>query len=326
VSSGPALLDYARGVRFSFARIALIATPLLSAAVATGAVACGIRSPLTDDLIFERVDAGSDSATADASSRDAAPADAGPGDAPVDALPDVALPPTDLGNVLLQSGDYGNGDADVFVASAAFFADVRATGCDIRALDQSCTLETCAAGATPAAYSAAGAISVGGGTMPLSMQQGPAGDYNAAGSTIFWQGGETLTVAAGGADVPAFTSQIVAPTQVIYTAPLPSVVDLTAPFALAWTGKSAGKLAFDLSATSTPTKLYLECTFDVAAQRATVPVSALSTLPPGATGALTISTLVESDIHAGPWLVKTFAQSFAGDALGHECSISAILQ
>src|SRR5262245_8447563 len=92
----PSQLDYPRRVRTC---LACIASCLFAAFV----VACGVRSPLTDDLVFARADAAPDAPSAGASDA-AAPREAGPPDAPADAPPDVALPAADLGNVVLSSG------------------------------------------------------------------------------------------------------------------------------------------------------------------------------------------------------------------------------
>jgi hypothetical protein len=256
------------------------------------------------------------------------PADAGPADAPED----VALPARDLGNVFLTSGAYDNGAVETIAASAAFFTDVSQSGCSVQRVGgagDSCTLEICAPPTGPQTLSNAGIIQVSGGAFPLVMQQDSTGGYDLAvdgGLRPLWLGGESLTIDANGADVPPFTARLTAPTQIIFTLPFPTMITRTQPVALEWLGDSGGKVAFDLAVTASSTRTYLECRFDPAAKQGIVPTRVLSLLPASATATLSISTLDQSDVHAGGWLVKTFAQTYASDQSGAACNALVDLQ
>jgi hypothetical protein len=288
--------------------------------VADWSVACGVRTPLTEGPYELSSKDASPTPTGSFRGGDAAIADA-EGDAgtnPDDASAntDVALPPADLGDIRLTSGVYSSGA--VFAATAQFFPSVAVTGCTI-APSAGCTMETCdAQGVGANSVAGAGSIAVAGGLYPLLLDQRDGGQYGPAtddGSVTLWHGGEGLIVSASGDAVPAFVDDVVAPTQVTVLTPMPPFISRAAPFAFSWLGASAGKLTVDLSTTSGQTDYYLQCQFDVGVGIGTLPDEALRLLQPGP-AQLRVSTVNESDVKAGSWLVKTFAQTSANDPYG----------
>jgi predicted small lipoprotein YifL len=304
--------------------VSVAAATLVIPAVAIALAACGVRTPLSDPPyaevvpIVEGTDAGVPPLDASAYDAKSEEAEASPEDA--SESPDVALPPTNLGNVLLASGDYQSGAEQTASATAVFFPSVTATGCGTVPV-AGCTLETCEPATTTAPTANAGSIAITGGFYAILLQQeesngqyAPASD---AGLMELWQGGEKLVVTASGDTVPPFVGQVIAPTEVTALTPLPPVLSRAAPFAFSWLGSSAGELTVDLSATSGTAAFYLECKFDVDAGTGTVPAEALSAMPAG-TGALTVSTLSTSVVGDGAWTVKIFAQTNVSGPTGAE--------
>ena len=297
--------------------------------VSVAVVGCGVRTPLEPPLVeivfadsgvsavgsLSPVDSG---ASVDAS--DAAEERLEDGSA----SDDVALPPGDLGNVVLTSGAYQNGAMQTLVAQAVFYPSVTATGCTVAPVAAGCTLETCAGEPNgPAPLAGAGTIDVTGGFYPLVLdEQTPSTPYAPVvngGSLTLWHGGEDLVVTASGGVVPAFTGDVVAPTQVTVLTPMPQAVSRASALSFSWFGASAGKLTVDLGDMGASADYYLECQFDVGAQTAEIPPQVLQMLPAG-TARLTVSTVDRIEVGAGPWEVKIFAQTDANDMNGEDYS------
>lgn len=88
-------------------------------------------------------------------------------------------------------------------------------------------------------------------------------------------------------DVPPFAENLVAPTPVTLTAPLlPAgalTVDAEKDLVFAWTGASAGKIAFNLrtvtsSSVTTTAGSFVSCQFDASALTGTIPTALLTML------------------------------------------------
>lgn len=193
--------------------------------------------------------------------------DSNPG---VDATPSYSKE----GNVLLQSS-VGHGGA----ANAEFTVAVRCTEQAFGA----CAVRTCPA--TPPAGASAGTITVTGAAAPVSLvPQGT--NYATLGTPDLYQGGEMLTYAAAGADVPAFTGDLVVTSQAQLTAPeiTPTsadvVVDRTKDLAVTWTGGS-GEITVAISANADPMHV-VSCRFPASSGADSVPAAALAMLSTGA--------------------------------------------
>lgn len=203
-------------------------------------------------------DAGADapSPSADVPGSDT-PADAG-SDAP--ALPDVGLdaPGEDApvssprgGLVSLIQGTLGSGGPR-HIVSATFFAartieEVRNglfdPSCTIVAEVGSCRRVTCS-GAF--AFEPAGTLTVTTAMGPLTVAEPASGlPYALMGAGNRFAPGETVTFAATGNAVPAFTAEVVAPESVDVT--LPAVLDGTSP-TITWTGVGGDTMQIVLSA------------------------------------------------------------------------------
>ena len=135
---------------------------------------------------------------------------------------------------------------------AAAFAEAPSVPCvDTRSIDGTCTLTKCS-GAPPAGLGA-GMIHVSGlsaGDVTLS----PSGTTYAPQTTPspLFAGGETIGASAAGADLPAFTRSVVAPTFATLTAPAwppsgPLAITRGKDFVVAWQGASSGTAFVALS-------------------------------------------------------------------------------
>ena len=172
----------------------------------------------------------------------------------------------------------------------------------------------------PAARSGlnAGTITLGGSGMPTSAllmygpfmgQPGLSGYAQVEGSTKIFTGGDTMTLSgAGGPDLPAFATQtLVAPTEVVITAPVcggtcPDL-DRTTDLVVTWTGASAGKVVVTFETIADAQVVILECSFDPAAGTGTVPAALLAKLDkagdPNVSGAEIISDVNKVQFNVG---------------------------
>jgi len=122
-----------------------------------------------------------------------------------------------------------------------------------------------------------------------------------------WQPGDTVTVMAAGAEVPAFSGSLRAPGDVVVTQPAPpmSTATLTVPrgadLEVAWTGGTEGEVTFILSP-DRPARTALTCTFPADAGHATISKTALALLPAG-TGLVAAGVATTQDLSRGGWKV-----------------------
>lgn len=110
-----------------------------------------------------------------------------------------------------------------------------------------------------------------------------------AGSSVevderLWHGGEPLTIAAGGAQVPAFSTQLTAPNTVTLVAPSCSATNCgnirrDTPLNLSWFGANSGEVLVEMSA-SNPMEgdSSITCTYNAGLTNAIIPVGVLSQL------------------------------------------------
>jgi hypothetical protein len=92
--------------------------------------------------------------------------------------------------------------------------------------------------------------------------------------------GASVTVSGSGADFPAFSTMLVAPTAVTVVNPLAGAFDVprNSDFAVSWTGGSAGHVTVEIDGA----QKRLSCEFAVAAGNASLPAAGLTALPAGA--------------------------------------------
>jgi hypothetical protein len=154
-----------------------------------------------------------------------------------------------------------------------------------------CTLWTCELATQPSTftYRSAGTLTVTGGVVDVSMEKG--GDFYGFNdpAEVLFVGGESLTVAASGDEVPAFSTALVAPELFELLSPElldGTVVSRAQDFGVTWEqGLSHGTVAVSLSGTYEPADLlsaYIECTAPASDGALVVPSSLLLELPSGA--------------------------------------------
>jgi hypothetical protein len=137
------------------------------------------------------------------------------------------------------------------------------------------------------ANAGAGAVSFSAGTRSFSFFGEPnLAAYKPLSASTFWQGGETLTVTATGAAVPAFSAQLVTPTVAKLSAPAlaTGTVNLTltrtADAPVRWSGASAGDLVLTIvtalpGSWSPSSRLTITCTYPAAQGLGTIPARVL---------------------------------------------------
>lgn len=101
-----------------------------------------------------------------------------------------------------------------------------------------------------------------------------------------WSGGDPITFDLGGADVPAYFTTVIAPTQVVITEPdvTPGAfdVDRSSDFTVRWTGGAVGdELGMVLTASDDAAETILACRFEAGDGVAVVPASVLARFPAG---------------------------------------------
>ncbi|MGH7296631.1 MAG: hypothetical protein ACRELB_16955 [Polyangiaceae bacterium] len=236
-----------------------------------------------------------------------------------------------------DAADAGSGDAAAFgfvqfaqvpVGGGEFTAAFYGTpsppppGCSYELSDGGpCLVTTCpthpANDAGPVSLVSAGALTVTGGAFGDSgIDIGPdnLGSYLYNTTGPMFSAGDTLTVSASGATVPAFApTSIVAPGSVTLTSPAQDSGVLTIPttqdLAVAWTGGVTGaRLILDLSAAFTDgSSASAACSWDASSGAGTIPAGALASLA-GGTPQAGRSTAVwhqeaQMPVSAGRWTV-----------------------
>ena len=136
--------------------------------------------------------------------------------------------------------------------------------------------------------SAAGAITLS--YAPLGAPDGGTygSRYSASGSTQFFKGGDSITISGGGgAGYPDFSESVIAPNDIVITAPDCSGpsgcpdIDSTTDRVVSWTGGGAGKVVAFLSLTADRRVVNASCTFDAAPGTGTIPAAMLAKLRGG---------------------------------------------
>lgn len=256
--------------------------------------------------------------------------------------------PTKGGGVYVSSFDTGDGQGFGSV-SASFYDNSTSTidagdagsggvtGCQ-RIEEGSCYLLLCPSSGGPIGSlpnpRTAGTIQVST-VSGTSVTLAPAADGTyppESGNTPFWFPGDTVSVEAGGADVPAFSVSVPAPSSIEITAPIdgPSIdVDASVDLSFAWTGSgpSAGKVLVSLSSNDTAAGLtgVLGCELDPGAGQGTMPASLLGKLPPSNLAALSVSVVSRTSIDAGGYAVELVASAIA-TAQGHPATVNVVLE
>jgi hypothetical protein len=261
-------------------------------------IGCG-----SDDAPAASSDGGSGSPIVDSSSSDVgeqpATSDSGSGDSGEPEAADL-VPPSKSGYV--GAGSYATDVVTVFAnsVSAGFFDGPGywfQQGCR-REVAGACSVLLCdyadGGAATPPTgpIVSAGPITVGGTTPSFSLTYDMSTmKYGAAPAVPtdkpLYADGATVTFAAAGAEVPAFSDSLVTPTTFAITSPSLAggtlSIDTSKDLVFTWSGAAAGNLALNIRTTTTSAGVaaavsFVSCQFKASARTATIPTSQLQKL------------------------------------------------
>jgi hypothetical protein len=185
----------------------------------------------------------------------------------------------------------------------------------------------------PGAAESAGTISIGGTQPPFSLVYDAGTMMYGAVPMVptdmpIFAGGNTITFAAAGRDVGMFSDGLVAPSPLAVTLPAlasaPLSIDTGKDLVFAWTGSSAGKVAFNIRTTTTSSMAavsssFVSCQFDASAMTGTIPASLLQKLrktDASTTGSVTTDLSSTKDIVVGDHSVHLAVGSIATKADG----------
>ncbi len=125
--------------------------------------------------------------------------------------------------------------------------------------------------------------------------------------------GDTLTVSAAGATVPAFSGKtVVTPASVTVTAPGCAAsncgsIPRNAPLLVTWTGGTVGTVTVSAFVGVGAETSIVQCSYDASAGTGTVPTAALGTLPAGM-GSFSVSVANKTTFTAGSYDVSLAVQ------------------
>jgi hypothetical protein len=189
---------------------------------------------------------------------------------------------------------------------------------------------TGSSGSTSPPIVSAGTLTLSGGTMgtgvPVTPGDGPANPefYAYDGDSILLHAGETLTVSASGATVPAFgPASIVAPALPVLVAPvavsgfyrIPTSADLV----VEWTGGEAGG-TFSFFAQGADGTQYLECEWPASLGQGTIPRAMLAPFAGTSNDGATVgyAQQVATSFTAGEYTISMTAQQYGTGQLMFE--------
>ena len=221
---------------------------------------------------------------------------------------DDAPKPTHHGLIDIQSYDAMNAPGTPTrggQATAAFFA--MGDYCTTTQVIGPCNVLACASGFPPGV--SAGTVTLTGAAQPITLMPDPDKTYPAAPSTTpLFSGGETITYAATGADVPAFSGTLVMPSRATITSPPKpaAAATLEVPrsqdFHVTWSGGGSGQVQIGLFGSGTDPQRLI-CYFDASAGGGSVPTAALAMLAAGS-GGFAMATTAFTEVDEGDWAVQ----------------------
>ena len=173
----------------------------------------------------------------------------------------------------------------------------------VERIEEACRIEICtqpAAVAVPCEEERRTPVDAG----PLTIVGGP-GTH-----TLTFVSGETVSITAAGAEVPAFTVSLRAPIVVAFpTLSAKMAIDRKQGLGFSWTGDAAGPVvaAFstyvEMEGAATAKTFLVACTFEGAAPTAKIPGAALADLPAGPVS-FSIYQAATTVVTAGKWDVS----------------------
>ncbi|MBW2528799.1 MAG: hypothetical protein JRI23_31780, partial [Deltaproteobacteria bacterium] len=189
--------------------------------------------------------------------------------------------------------------------------------------DGDCVITQCSAGAGGGGTGGSGAVTqwpdagtlhVSGGERSVDMVPQADGSYAAdADLSLLFTGGQTITIAADGGDVPAFSEQLTAPALITVTAPDFTggavTIPTSNPLTVTWTGGSSDEVHLRLSGNDGTNSASVLCTYTASAGTGTVSAAALGNLTSYGTGAISIATDASTTIDVSGWQVLLWLNS-----------------
>lgn len=248
--------------------------------------------------------------------RDMGPVDMGPRDAaPTDAAPLDAGPSSVLSGVFTAQSDPSS-----YLVFASFTeTPTGAVGPCTTREEGPCSITVCSATPSAPMPRSAGSLMVSGGTATVTIAANTDFTYTAATGAGPLFAGTALTFEGSGdaAGVPAFSGMVTPPSNATLNTPAiidatPIVVSRTADLMLAWTpaGPTGTVEATFATADGTGVSASAICRFPVNLFMGTIPFTAFSDFPVGATGSYSFSLIAETELMpAGGWNVTLAARS-----------------
>jgi hypothetical protein len=226
-----------------------------------------------------------------------------------------------LGQASIQTYTIGSAAADFSTTE-----HLTLLGCTVT-FTGNCKVLSCPGGAVDAGvlvvtHQSAGPVTITGTTPSITLQPGTDGGAY-VGQTFLgalWSGGETLSVSAAGAEVPAFFGQSVqAPSTITLTAPVCSLascsqpIDRAAPLQVTWTGGVYGTVYVTVSSAPLGPVAVVQCSFPAGAGSGSIAPAMLANLPAALDGGATFSIVNMSQAYfdAGVYQVQLAAESSA---------------
>jgi hypothetical protein len=156
--------------------------------------------------------------------------------------------------------------------------------------------------------------------VPLNLMQGTTGAtyMSASYSSYLWTSSRTATVVVtGSADVPAFTMDLVAPSPITVTSPLPSStmvysISRSSDLVVTWSGGVDGTTQVNVSSNSSGTTPASTITCSVAAAKGTVTVPASLMSGFTTSGGFVAGAYNSATKNVGDWLMEFQAEQATG--------------
>jgi len=188
----------------------------------------------------------------------------------------------------------------------------------------SCSSYSCTGTAQNPVGDSAGTLTISGGSIGSAVTVMPDSsnnyEYEATGS--LFSAGQTLTVSASGATVPAFGPiSVVAPALPVLSAPVAASgtysIPTTADLDVAWTGASdGGEIIFEGAANDSTS--YFTCVWSASLGKATVPQAMLTSLAGQTTGYLVFGQYAATNFSAGAYSISASALPYSGGTASFE--------
>jgi hypothetical protein len=219
-----------------------------------------------------------------------------------------AVTPQNAGQITVDS--WTDVNSAVHFIQAAFWENPNTAGCQ-KATIGACTYSHCPPPGTNASSVDAGNLVLTSPKATSTLSPLPNHGYNEEDDfSTFFLPGETITVEASGAGVPAFTGSVVSPVFVHLSGPIdwPSgpTIHRMLDLDVDWKGASTGELAVQIGIGYDS----VDCAWDVGAGHGTVPKQLLQKLPKGLADA-SFHQRVTTVIAAGAYKVAFTASEYA---------------